>query len=254
MSPARISVVAALALLGACRSGPPPAIDPALAELIPPEATILAGVNLGHLRASPLRQQFPAAVSALLDSLAAAQSVLIASDGTRYLVLTRGAAPTGATALGRGLAGSGSADWLRAAASPHSGGRNVLLPRAEPIAASADIWIAAAGNANLPVSGNGENLNNLLHSTQYATLSVRLADSVALEANGMCSGAEPARHLEETVRAFVSIGAGATARQPGLSGLLRRVRVTRDGRTIHVNLAVEAVELTAVLKLFGVGS
>ena len=51
--------------------------------------------------------------------------------------------------------------------------------------------------------------------------------------------------------AFVGIGAGVTARQPELSGLLRRIRVTRDGRAVHVTLAVPAAELQAVLKLFG---
>lgn len=222
--------------------------------MLPPEATILAGVNLQHLRASPLLPQLPPSVSSLLDSLAGAQSVLMASDGARYLVLTRGAAPPGAASLGRKLAGMGSADWLRAAASAHGDGGNALLPPAESIAASADIWIAAAGSANLPVSGNGDNLNHLLHATQYATLSVRLGDRVALEAIGTCSADEPARRLEETVRAFVGMGAGATARQPALSALLRRVRVTRHGRGVHVTLVIEAGELTAVLKLFGVGS
>ena len=251
MVPARITVVAALAALGiCCRTGPPPAIDPALAASVPPEATILAGVNLERVRSSPLRPQFPPAALAFLDSLAAARSALVASDGNRYLVLTRGEV-AGFTVLGHGVEGSGSPDWLSFAWTRGSATSNALLARAEPVAASADIWIAAAGNANLPVSGNGENLNNLLHSTEYATLSVRLTDNVALEAMGLCSAPEPARHLEETVRAFVSIGAGATARQPELSGLLRRIRVTRDGRAVHVTLVVQAAELQGVLKLFG---
>jgi len=251
VSPARISIAATLTLLGgACRSGPPAAIDPALAALVPPAATILAGVNLAHLRASRIRPQFPTAAKALLDSLGSAQSVLIASDGAKYLVLTRGATLAGATSLSGGVAGAGSPDWLGA----RTAGKNTLLPQAETLAATADIWVVAAGNANLPVGGNGENLNNLLHATQYTTLIVRLDDRVALEAIGTCSADLAARHLEETVRAFIGIGAGATARQPDLSGVLRRVRVTRDGRAVHVTLAIEAAQLTAVLKLFGVGS
>lgn len=244
-----------MAALGiSCRSGPAPAIDPALAALVPPEATILAGVDLERVRSSPLRQQFPPAALAFLDSLAAARSALVASDGSNYLILTRGdfrEAPKGTVLLAKGLAGAGSPAWLYAGAARHSGVSNALLARAESVAVSTDIWIAAAGNANLPVSGNGENLNNLLHSTQYATLSARLTDKLALEVIGTCSAPEPARHLEETVRAFVGIGAGVTARQPELSGLLRRIRVTRDGRAVHVTLAVPAAELQAVLKLFG---
>jgi len=259
VSSPRIILLAAVAALGvSCRSGPPPAIDPALAASVPPGATVLAGVHLDRVRASPLYRQLPAAASGLLDSLGQARSVLVASDGARYLVLSRGdfrEAPAGATLLAKGLAGMGSPDWLEAARHGGQGaGKNALLARASPIAASADIWMAAAGSANLPLTGNGENLNNLLHATQYATLSVRLTDKLALEVVGMCPGPEPARHLEETVRAFIGIGAGATARQPAISGLLRRIQVTRDGSAVHVVLVAQAAELQNVLKLLGIGA
>ena len=255
MSPARIVFLAALLALGvSCRSGPPPAIDPALAASVPPGATILAGVHLDRVRASPLYRQLPAAASGFLDSLGQARSVLVASDGVRYLALTTGEVPPGFTALGPGVGGTGSPDWLRAASTRGNTVTNALLAPAGPVAASADIWLAAAGRANLPLSGNGENLNNLLHSTQYATLSVRLTDGVALQVVGLCPGPEPARHLEETVRAFIGIGAGASARQPGISGLLRRIRVTRDGSAVHVVLFAQAAELLTVLKLLGIGS
>jgi hypothetical protein len=255
----RILFVAALAMLGvSCRISPPPAIDPAIAASIPPGATILAGINPDRVRASAVYRQLPPAASGFLQALGPARSVLVAFDGVRYLVLARGdfrETPSGATLLGKGLAGMGSPDWLESARHGGAGnGRNALLARAAPIAASADIWMAAAGSANLPVSGNGENLNNLLHATEYATLSVRLTDNVALEIVGLCRGPEPARHLEETVRAFASIGAGATARQPAISGLLRRIQVTRDGSAVHVNLTAEAAELQTVLKLLGIGS
>ena len=254
MPPARITSLAALAALGlSCRSGPPPAIDPVLAARVPAGATILAGVNLDRVRASPLFGQFPPAVRAFLEAWNSAHSILAASDGSRYLVLARGdfsAAPAGSTPIAKGLAASGSADWVDAAR--HGSGRNALLPRAETVAASSDIWMVADGNASLPVTGNAENLNRLLHMTEYATLTVRLTDSAALEVTGACSGAEQASHLEETVRAFAGIGAGAAARQPALAAILRRVRITRDGRAVHVVLTVEAVELPELLKLLGV--
>ena len=258
MPPARIVFLAALTALGiSCGSGPPPAIDPALASPVPAAATILAGVDLDRVRTSPLYRQLPPAASGFLDALGPARSVLVASDGARYLVLARGdfrEAPSGAALLGKGLAGMGSPDWLEAARHGGGGrGKNALLARAAPIAASADIWMVVAGAASLPVSGNGENLNNLLHATEYTTLSVRLTDKVALEVVGICPGPEPARHLEETVRAFVNIGAGATARQPAISGLLRRIQVTRDGRAVHVILVAQAAELQTVLKLLGIG-
>jgi hypothetical protein len=257
--PARISILAALAALGvSCHSGPPPAIDHALAASVPAGATILAGVNLDRVRASPLHLQLPPAILAFLESISGARSVLAASDGTNYLVLTRGdfrQAPSGTTLLGQGLAAVGSSDWLRAAASQHGrSGPNGLLARAEPIAAAADIWMAAAGSANLPVSGNGENLNRLLHQTEFTTLTIRLTDNVTIDATGMCRGPEAALHLEETVRAIVTLGAAGTARQPALSGLLRRIRVTRDGRVVHLTLEAQAAELQTVFRLLAIGS
>ncbi len=183
---------------------------------------------------------------------------MIASDGSNYLVLTRGdfrQAPPGTTMLGQGLAAVGSSDWLRAAAAQHGrSGANGLLARAEPIAAAADIWIAAAGSANLPVSGNGENLNRLLHQTEYATLTVRLTGNVAIDVTGMCLGPEAALRLEETVRAIVSLGAAGTARQPAVSGLLRRIQVTRDGRAVHLTLGAQAAELGTIFRLLAIGS
>jgi hypothetical protein len=247
---ARIIVLAALAALGvSCRSGPPPAIDPDLAGRVPSSATILAGVNLERVRASPLRQQLPPAALAFLESLGGARSVLAASDGSRYLVLTRGdflKPPAGSTLLGQGLAGAGSPEWLGAAAESRQGhiaAPNGLLSHGEPLAAAAEVWVVAAGNANLPLSGNGDNLNRLLHATVYSTLSVRLADQVSLEAMGMCRGPELARQLEETVRAWASLGAAGTERQPALSSLLRRIRVSRADRAVHVTLVAQASEL-----------
>jgi hypothetical protein len=251
---ALVSLLAVAAFGLSCRSGPPPAIDPGLAAHLPATATILAGVNLERVRESPLYRQLPPAAVALMGSLSSARTLLAAADGARYLVLARGEfreAPAGGTLLAQGLAGIGSPDWLDEAR--HGKSKNGLLARAEPLARSADIWMAAAGSANLPVSGNGENLNRLLHATEYATLSVRLTDSVALEVIGMCSGSGPAAHLEETIRAFAGIGAGAAARDPALSSLLRRIRITREGTAVHVSLTVEAAELQTVLKLFGVG-
>lgn len=250
MPAARITALAALAaLVVSCRSGPPPAIDPGVAARVPATATILGGVNLDRVRACPFRQQLPGTVLAILESLGGARSVLAASDGSNYLVLTSGdfrQAPRGATLLGPGLAAAGSPDWVRGGV----GGGNPLLLHAEPLAATADIWMVAAGKANLPVSGNAENLNRLLHATEYATLRIRLTDQVAVDAEGICRSPESARHLEETVRSWVSLAAAGTARQPALSGLLRRIRVSREDRTVHLSLVAAAGELGPLFKLF----
>jgi hypothetical protein len=255
---ARFAPLLALAALGvSCHSGPPPAIDPAAASAIPPGAQILAGVDLGRLRASPLHQQMPPAAMAFLEALRDADSLLAASQGSDYLVVARGSfrqAPAGFTLLAPSLAAAGSPAWLRAAAAQHRSGATgspALLERAEPLAAASAMWMVAAGSATLPVSGNGENVNRLLHTTQYATLSVRLGNDIALDATGMCDTPDSARRLEETVRAFATLGSAASARQqPAVADLLKRLRITRDDRAVHLSLPVEAGDLERILKMF----
>jgi len=255
---ARFAPLLALAALGvSCHSGPPPAIDPAAASAIPPGALILAGVDLGRLRASPLQQQMPPAAMAFLEPLRDADSLLAASQGSDYLVVARGRfrqAPAGFTLLAPGLAAAGSSAWLRAGAVQHRSGATgspALLERAEPLAAASAMWVVAAGSATLPLSGNGENVNRLLHTTQYATLSVRLGNDIALDATGMCDTPDSARRLEETVRAFATLGAAASARhEPAVAALLKRLRIAREDRVVHFSLPVQAGDLEELFKLF----
>lgn len=254
---ARFTPALALAALGvSCRSGPPPAIDPAAASSIPPGAVILAGVDLGRLRALPLHQQMPPAAMAFLEPFHDADSLLAASNGSDYLVVSRGSfrqAPAGATLLAPGLAAAGSPGWLSAAAAQHRSGATgapALLERAEPLAAAGEIWMIAAGSATLPVSGNAENLNRLLHTTQYATLSIQLTNGIALDAMGMCDTSDSARHLEETVRAFATLGAAASARQPAVASLLKRIRISREDRAVHLNLPAQPADLEQLFKQF----
>ena len=247
----------ALAALGvSCRSGPPPAIDPGVAARVPTDAVALAGVNLDRLRASPLRQRLPPAALAFLEPLRDADSLLFASNGADYLFFASGAfrqPPAGTTLLAPGLAAAGSPAWLRAAGARRQSPSEVPSPlwqHSQPLAAAGEIWIAVAGSANLPVTGNAENLNRLLHTTQYSTLSLRLANSMELAVVGMCATPESARRLEETVRAMFTLGAAASSRQPALAGLLKRVRVSREDRAVHLNLSAAPADIDQLLKLF----
>ena len=252
MIPGRILVFSVCALAIGCRSAPPPTIDPDLAARIPAMATIVAGVNLETVRSSPLRKQLPATVAAFLESMNGARRVLFASDNSNYLVLTQGGTPAGATSLGHEAAAMGSPEWVRAA-SRSTAIANGLLVRAEPLASGTDLWIAAVGGAKLPLTGNGENLSGLIQTTEYSVLTIRLADRVELALTGVCRDAESGRHLEETVRAMITLGAAGTARQPALSGLLRQIRLSRDDRTVRVSLTVPADQTDTVLKLFTIG-
>jgi hypothetical protein len=106
------------------------------------------------------------------------------------------------------------------------------------------------GNANLPVSGNAQNLNRLLHATEYATLAVHVTDSIEAQAMGVCGTAEAARRLEEELRAMASVAAAAEARQPEIAGELRAIQVSRDERTVRVDLRADAAGVEQLLRLF----
>jgi hypothetical protein len=251
----RVRPIALIALASfsiSCHSGAPTAIDAKLFAYVPAGANILAGVNLQRLRASPLYPQLPPAAAVFLAPLGNAESLLVASHGSEYLALSRGAfrqAPAGAVLLHPGIAGAGSPAWLRNAAA-RSGGSSPLLERAKAVADASEIWMVADGAATLPVTGNAANLNRLLHSTQYATLSVRLTSNISIDVEGMCGTADSARQLEGTLRAFLSLGAAAEGHQQAVAGLLKRIRISRDDRAVHMTLTVDAGELAQFLKLF----
>jgi hypothetical protein len=236
-----------------CGSRPiPHAIDPLISARVPAGATILAGVNLDRLRASPLHEQLPPAALALLEPLRDASFLLVAANASDYVAISRGSfhqAPAGATLLAPGMAALGSPDWLRAVGTSHQP-EAPLLQRAEPLAATSELWMVTEGNANLPLSGNGENLNRLLHMTQYTTWSVRLTNNVTVEAVGMCDGPETAQRLEETVRAFLSLGGAANARRPEMRALLKRIQLRREDRTVHLSLTAEPAEMEQLFKIF----
>ncbi|MGD0872742.1 MAG: hypothetical protein ABSB88_24635 [Bryobacteraceae bacterium] len=253
---AQLAAVFALAAIAAgCHSAPPAAVDRALASSVPADTVILGGVDCERLRASPVYRKLPAAVRAILEPLRPATYLLLAFNGRDYLAIGRGPfgqAPPGATLLARDLAVAGPADAVRAATAQHRRGvaGTPLVGLAERLAAGREIWIVAMGNATLPVSGNAQNLNRLLHSTEYATLGVHVTDGIEAEATGVCGTAEGARRLEEELRAMASIAAAAEARQPGIAAELRAIQVSREERTVRVDLRAGAAGVEQLLRLF----
>jgi hypothetical protein len=86
----------------------------------------------------------------------------------------------------------------------------------------------------LPLPGNMANLNRLLHFTDYATLAVEGNSGLQIDFTGYCAGSDRAQHLEESVRALVTLTAAAT-RAPGMAALLKSIHVDRDGSVVHVH-------------------
>jgi hypothetical protein len=252
-----LAILAALSAAAlACYKTSPPAIDPQLASSVPAGTPILAGVDCQRLRAAPLYPQLSAAAKSFLEPFREARYLLFALQGTEPLMIAQGTfrePPAGATLLAPGLVAAGSPNGIRAASAQFRSGRTgapELLERAEPLAAANEIWIVADGSATLPLTGNAENVNRLLHSTRYATLTAHISDGVRIDITGVCATADTARQLEETVRAFVTLAAAGSARQPELAAQLRSIQVTRDDRTVRASLATDATGADRLLHLF----
>lgn len=208
---------------------------------------MLAGLHLDRVRASPVYQKLPATALALLEPAKTASNLLLVYDGKDLLWAARGAfppTPPGAFLLNSHLAVAGPSSLVQAATAQHASGRTGLpglSGQAELIAAQ-PIWAIARRDTVLPLSGNAANVNRLLGMADYTTLGVELNSGLVLHAAGHCQSDDQARHLEETVRGFLSL-ARAGARD-GDVGLLAGVQVSRDGLTVHADAALspEAIE------------
>jgi hypothetical protein len=96
-----VALVIALALTGCVKTPPGPKIDPALASLIPPDTTLLAGARLDQLQKTPLYQKHLAnRPVSLIDDFPKQiglqvrredlWELLLISDGKQSIVLGRG--------------------------------------------------------------------------------------------------------------------------------------------------------------------
>ncbi len=226
----------ALALLAACRTaGPAPAIDSALAARVPLGATALAFVDLDQLRVSPVAAHLPASITALLEPFRDAHRVLIAARGVELLAIARGIVP-GATKAAPDVSLLGAPGLITAATVEHL--PSPLLAAAEPIARGRAIWVVAQGGIALPLEGNLANVNTLLRDTETFTLTLDLADPLALHLTAHCPSPEAALHFEQTLRAIVSLTAATTRRQPERSALWNSVQLSREATTVHVTAAL----------------
>jgi hypothetical protein len=230
-----------------CRTAVPPgaAVDPRLAVCMPGDASVLAGLDLSRLRASPLYPALPATLLATADTLRDASYAVVALRGKDLWIAARGAfhgkAPAGGTLLEPDLAVAGSSDAVAAAAAQFRAGRPSaaagLLDRAEPLAGKHALWIVARGSAPLPLTGNGENLNRLLRLADFTTIAADFSSGLALDAAAVCRDATLAREFEETLRALLSLAGAANTRRPEIAGVLNSAAIRRDGLTVRLSFS-----------------
>jgi hypothetical protein len=241
---------ACLSLLG-CSPGPRVAGETELAGYVPADTIALAGIDLERIRNSDLQRFLPPLWLAALGPFQEANLAWLSYNGRDLLVIAHGhfsSPPPGAVLVTRQLALGGSSLQVRAATrqqATHQIGVPRLIAQASPVV-DQPIWAVIRGDARLPLSGNAANLNRMLRFTQYLTVAVNADIAVRINLTGHCATQENARHLEESLRALITLAAAAT-RTPDLAALLKSVQIDRDVSTVHVNLQASQ---TALRELF----
>jgi hypothetical protein len=216
---------------------------------------VLAGVDLDRLRPTPLYSKLPAAALAIMGSLHAASSALLAYNGKELLVVAQGRfaqPPPGATLAAPNLAVFGSPDLVTAAVAQHRSGATgapTLAALAEPIAAGHQIWIAVQGGTPLPLTGNAENLNHIIRNANSVTLTANVDSGMALTIAALGRTTASAQIIEESLRAEITLAAAAESRQPDLVNLLRSIQIDRDDRTVRITLSADAAATAKLLEL-----
>jgi hypothetical protein len=222
--------LAVILCLSACKPHSPPVVDADLDSCIPPGALLIGGIDLRQLRASPLY----ASLRDKLEPLRDASYAVVASDGSRFLIAARGRLD-GATMIGPDLSLTGSPDLVNLAITQHRTGKSGSPDLLSHATTNGPLWIVANGSATLPLFGNAQNLNRLLHFTQYAAVTADASARPTVRVSGQCRNEEDARHLEESIRAIMSL-----ARSPA--------KVERAGASVVVNLEVEPADLQRLLR------
>ena len=224
-----------------------------MAACVPPGAIAVAGVEMKGLRGSPLFQQ----VQDLLGNvpvLEQATDGLVAWNGNEFAAAVRGnftTPPSGVTKLEPGLVVFGR--WASAAQAQHARaqpGEPLLIERAGSVARQWPVWAVFTGGRSLPLTGNAANLNRLLRATDFATLAARPTDGIDLVASGYSPTSTEAVRLEETVRALITLTAGA-GRNRDLASLIGTATLARADRTVTLSLHVPpALAAQALRSLF----
>jgi hypothetical protein len=248
-----VSICLAVGAISCRSTATPHVIDSTLASYIPADAVVLAGFDLEKLRTTPLYQSLPPDVLAVAQSLRDASQLIVAYNAHDMLILARGKfreAPPAATLISSELAIAGAPAAVQAARTQHekgAGGSSSLLAVAERIARSGPVWMAAKGGVTLPLTGNGANVNRILHLTHFVTLVVHFDSQIQIDATGICPTADAGRNLEESLRAIVTL-ASAAGRRSEFGEALSSIGIRRDDATVHATLSTSPAVFEKLLR------
>jgi hypothetical protein len=243
-----LALGALIVAFAGCRDGARQAgaIDASLASCLSPNATVIAGADLNALRAAPIFAKLPPSAHAFIEQLQGVSKALASYGGSELLVAARGnfqTAPAGATMIAPGVAIFGATEQVAAARKRYQaseGGPAELLARAEPIAAGAQVWIAARGSATFPLSGNFASAIGILRKATFYTVAARIGESVSVDLRATAPDENAARAIEETLRADFTLAAAGESKHPDIVAALRSAKVDRDGVNVHVTLIANA--------------
>ncbi|MBV8904822.1 MAG: hypothetical protein JOZ22_14410 [Acidobacteriia bacterium] len=238
--------------LSSCGTVSNPSLEHELAISVPADTLALAGVRFDQMRNQNVSQFVPANWLSALKPFRNASVVWAAYNGKDLLLLAAGnfsKAPSGTVLVTPHLALAGSETATRAAAAQYATGRiaaQVLLSKAAPVM-DKPLWAVARGDTPIPITGNLGNLNRMLRYTEYATatFSAKSGDSKSagsIDFTAYCASAEPARQLEESLRAIVTL-ASAVTHSADRKGLLESILINREMSTVRVQLPVSRLLL-----------
>jgi hypothetical protein len=88
-----------------------------------------------------------------------------------------------------------------------------------------------------------------LRMTDFATLGLRIEPPMHLAIAAQCATPDATRHLEETLRAFLSLSAAGLKRQPELAAMLRSVELGSQASTVRLSLSVRAEDMPRIFEL-----
>jgi len=238
-------VAIAFLSLAACRSPrTATAVDPDLANCVPPGAVAIANVKLDRIRNSP-------ALASVLEALPAgtllqASELLVSYDTKHFLVAARGdyrRDTPGAVVISPRVALFGDPSAISEARQQFRTGRTgapLLLSRAGALPSDAAIRAVVQSGYPLPFTGNLANLNRLLRETEYSTVTARLSEEFECTIAAACRSPEDASRMEETFRGLLTLSRMSLKEQPDLLALYDAARLSRNGPTVNLTVTVPA--------------
>lgn len=264
-------------------------VDRALAAFVPNDSIMLAGVRMDEIRATPVYRKLLAqagdrrfdefAASTGFDPRKDVTSMLVASDGTKSVVIARGrfqlSGANGAqtrdykgvritgndhgafAVIGRDIALAGTPGSVHAAIDQYKNGgaRAAILDRAEAITGESQVWAISSGWSDafahaIPQQGNAANLRRFLQSLEESTFTADLRTGLRADATGNCRTEQDAKVMTETLRGFVGLGRlNVPENQPELLRAFDGIHIEQQQKAVRVNVEIPQEALDKLLEM-----